>query len=276
MKYLLLIAIIFGGILSRTTAQITTATKRALVFAIGNYPPKFGWDKISSIKDVELIKTTLLRQGFLNQNIQLVTDKLATIAGIKNAFTSMINKAAYGDIVVIHFSSHGEQVESDNTTSVDGMDECIVSYDAIAPDAIKGIAYEKLVAGYLRGHVIGEYLYQLRKKLGKAGDLVIFMDCCHSGGNTRGVKKGKVRGGRAPIVSPTFNPASHRGSDSSFIAREENHSRGNANGIQAGETLSSIEVISATRPEELDLEASDGKGGWVGSLSMAVSKSFQK
>lgn len=254
-------------------AQTSVKTKHGLIFAIGNYPTKkTGWDSLSSNNDIPLIKKTLLNQGFDNKNINVVADEAATLAGIKNAFSELIKKAKSGDIVVIHFSSHGQQVEADEQSkSIDGMDECIVTYNAMNPKKWDKKDYDFLVAEYLRGHVIGDFLTQLRSKLGKKGDVLVFMDCCHASGNTRGAAIAKARGGMPPIVSDKFQNKSHRTSDSSFIARNISTSRGD----QAN--LASIEVISATRPEELCYEAFDKESNKdCGSLSYAIAKTFQQ
>ncbi len=89
--------------------------KVALIVAISKYPVSSGWGKLSSSNDIKLIKDALLRQGFKEQNITVVTDKQATYAGISSAFDKyLIEKVKPGDIAVFHFSGHGQQIEDDN------------------------------------------------------------------------------------------------------------------------------------------------------------------
>lgn len=245
--------------------HVYAQTKHALIFAIGNYPAKGGWPVISSLNDVSYITQTLQKQGFDARNVKVIQDSMATVEGIKNALTDLLNnRVAAGDIVVIHFSCHGEQVEADNNNSTDGLDECVVSYNAVSP--LLSTDFMKDQAGYLRGHELGKYLLELRKKLGPKGDVVVFLDFCHSGSGTRGLNK--IRGGKPPLVSKNYNPQSHKKSDSSFITRQPAIVSNNA-------SLASLEVISATRPEELNAETLDDKGTGVGSLSYAVSKAFE-
>lgn len=254
-------------------SQTAAKTKLGLIFAIGNYPTqKTGWDTISSNNDIPLIKNTLLKQGFENSNINVITDEKATLDGIKQGFAELIKKAKTGDIVVIHFSCHGIQITADEESkSIDGQDECIVTYNALNQKKWDKKDYDFLVSNYLRGHVIGNYLKQLRSKLGKNGDVLVLMDCCHSSGNTRGGKIAKVRGGQAPIIKPGADVSKHRNSDSSIIARSISNSRGDMT------NLASIEVISASRPEELCYEAHDDVTKQeCGSLSYATAKAFQK
>ena len=253
--------------LLNTFSQANNRARHSLIFAIGDYPESGGWPRISSNKDVPYIKKALLTQGFPDKNILVIEDSGATLNGIRAAFDGLISRVNPGDIVVIHFSCHGEQVEADNQNKIDGLDECVVTYNCVVPRLSKD--FNKDQAEYLRGHILGAYLKQLRTKLGPGGDVAVFMDFCHSGGGTRG--NAKIRGGQPPFVSSGYDPGKHRNSDSSLLAREEmNSSRGDAN------SLAPYEVISATRPEELDMETVDDKGEGIGSLTYAISKSFEK
>jgi len=119
-------------IICTTALQLALGqTKRALIFAIGNYPEESGWTEISSLRDDSLIQKALQDQKF--QDIKVVQDKDATISGIKNSLDALISRSDPGDIVVIHFSSHGEQVEDLNGIKPDGLEESIVSYEAKQP-----------------------------------------------------------------------------------------------------------------------------------------------
>lgn len=239
--------------------------KYALIFAIGDYPASNGWPKISSVRDVGYVGKVLEDQGFAEKDITTVKDSAATMAGIREAFAALTARVHRGDIVVVHFSCHGEQVEADNNNKIDGLDECIVTYNAVSP--LKSLDYNKDQAEYLRGHVLGSYLRGLRAKLGAQGDLIVFMDDCHSGDGTRGVAK--IRGGGPPFVSPDFDFKRHTKSDSSMVSRDE------AYGAK-GADLATYEVFSATRPEELDFETTDDKTGvGMGSLTYAVCKAFE-
>ncbi len=50
------------------------ATKHALIIAIGDYPAAGGWPKLSSRRDAEFIKKTLLNEAFEDKNIRMVTE----------------------------------------------------------------------------------------------------------------------------------------------------------------------------------------------------------
>ena len=86
------------------------AEKYALIIAVGNYPAKTGWSSISSVNDVPLINNALLNQNFKAENITILKDEAATRAGILKAIDELQAKIQPGDIVVIHYSGHGQQI----------------------------------------------------------------------------------------------------------------------------------------------------------------------
>lgn len=237
--------------------------KRALIVAIGDYPETGGWSKLSSARDIPYVKQALFRQGFEESNISVLSDSEATRAGIENAMKKLLADCKKGDIVVIHFSSHGEQIEDDNGDEVDGLDEAIVAYDAVAPS--KSTDYGKDTIGYFRDDLFGRYVKQLRGQLGSQGDLVVFMDACHSGSGTRGQLK--ARGGQPALVSKNFAPG-QRKIDSKGVFQEDG---GDATG-----DLAAYIVFSAARAEELAFEVNNENNESMGSLSYSISRVFEQ
>ena len=165
-KTLFVIYFLNSCFLCKIFAQTSTIKKHALIFAIGNYQESrwLVFSKISSLHDVPYIQNLLSKQGFLPDNIKIISDENATLKGIENAFEELIKKVNKGDIALIHFSSHGERVEADNDNKIDGLDECVVTYNAVSPFQSKD--FQKDQAEYLRGHMLGFYLKKLRAKLG--------------------------------------------------------------------------------------------------------------
>ncbi len=260
-KRLILLTIAFTAFLQLSYGQ----TKRALIFAIGNYPEESGWSQIASAWDDSLIQKALQGQKF--QDIKTVQDKEATISGIKNSLNDLISRSEPGDIVVIHFSSHGEQVEDLNGNKPDGLEESIVSYDARQPAYGTEPTKEevlKLREAYFRDDVFGTYVDKLRAKLGKKGDVIIFMDLCYAGTGTRGTAK--VRGGMPPLVSPDFYTKKHEVTDSNKPVLH----------LPDESTMAPYVVIGAARANEPDNETTDDNKHKVGPLSYAVSKVFSK
>src|SRR5690606_5376849 len=108
------------------------AKKYAIIIAVGDYQQETGWGKISSVNDVPLIKNSLLSQGFIETDIMVLLDEHATKKNIMSAFESLKAKITNGDIVVIHYSGHGQQIFDDNNDEADGLDEALIPYDAWA------------------------------------------------------------------------------------------------------------------------------------------------
>lgn len=236
--------------------------KHALIVAIGNYPEAGGWSTISGHKDVPFITRALNKQGFPDSNMTVLTDSMAAIQLIENALQGLTERVSKGDVVVIHFSSHGEQIEDDNGDESDGLDEAIVAYDAVAPSKSKDFNKDK--GGYFRDDRFGYYTTRIRSKLGPSGDLVVFMDACHSGSGTRGSLKS--RGGEPPLVSPGFKKPLPGKQDASGLFKEgEDH-----------EGLASFVVFSAARAEELAYEVLNENNESMGSLTYAISKTFEQ
>lgn len=256
-----------------TTSVVFAQKKHALIFAIGDYPEQGGWGKISSAQDVGYIKNTLLKQGFSSSNIKTVADSAATKTGIIAALKNLIANVNANDVVVIHFSSHGEQVADNNGDEADGYDETIVSYDAalstnkdaIARGSVSKEEYEKLQANYFRDDEFGLYIQQIRAKLGKNGDVVVFMDNCHSGTGTRGAAK--TRGGKPALKPDGYNPAAQKQTNEVF--GESSTARGNE------ADLATYVVISAAQASELNYETTDDNNVGMGSLTYAISKVFE-
>jgi metacaspase-1 len=154
--------------------------KRALIIAIGNYPYGSGFSSIGSLNDVPLIKTSLINQSFSEENIKILLNSQATRNGIISAFDELINLCNPGDIVVIHYSGHGQQMQDSTNSKQSGIDEALVPYDAkILPTA------DYYGQNHIRDHLIGEYIKQFRLKLGKDGMLNLFIDACFSGSMTK-------------------------------------------------------------------------------------------
>ena len=255
MKPILLLLI---GLLNLITAFAQEPNKIALVVAISNYPASSGWAKLSSINDVKLIKDALQKQGFKEENIQVITDKQATYAGMKEAFDKyLIQRAHAGDIAFFHFSGHGQQIEDDNGDEADGLDESIVPYDA-------GKLYKPGADNHFRDDLLGEKLALLRKKLGEKGNVLITIDACHSGTMTRGV--GIMRGTNEIYASPAFK------SKQGLVTTLKDEAY---NIINESKGLAPMACFFASSPDESNQEVvlPDTKIG-VGSLSLAFSKSL--
>lgn len=261
-------AILFCIFSSCIIAKLPAQTKHALIVAIGNYPkPEENlWPVINSINDVPLIKNVLIKnQNFNEKNVQVVTDEKADKKGIIKTLENLIVNVNRGDIVVIHFSCHGQQIQDDGDDEIDGLDEAIVPYGAVfTRDETK---IKELSNGYLRDDLFGDLITQLRNKLGKQGDVLVTLDACHSGSGTRGVSTAKVRGGNMPMVSSNFKPGNYSGTDNAGVFKESKVTKLNTD-------AATFELISGARAKELNSECNDDNDNPVGSLSYAISKAL--
>ncbi len=263
MKKLLLTLVLIISVAQFCQAQ----TKRALIIAIGDYPDpdENGWRAINAINDVPLVENALLKQSFPKNNISIITDSMATKKGIDKALDKLIQSSGPGDVVVIHISSHGQQIEDDNEAEeMDGLDECIVPYGAVY-SIDKGV-FSKVASGYYRDDSFGEKITQLRNKLGKNGDVLVSIDACHSGSGTRG-NVALARGNNAPMVSDNFAKKKLPAKDAAGVFKESTRTK-------LSNTAASYVVISGAQAQELNFECLDDQNRPVGSLSYAFSKAI--
>lgn len=248
--------VLFTLISLQTTAQ--EPNKIALIVAISKYPANLGWGELSSINDVKLIKESLFKQGFKDQNITVLTDKQATFAGMKAAFDkALIQKAKQGDIAVFHFSGHGQQIQDDNGDEADGLDESLIPYDAPADEDKGG------PGNHFRDDLLGQKLSELRLKLGVTGSLLVIADACHSGTITRGL--GVKRGTSEIYGSTTFK------SKQSKTTIIQDNSYGIANDTK---NMAPMASFFASSPAECNSEAVLPDKTGAGSLSLAFSRAL--
>ena len=141
------------------------AVRRALLIGISAYqqvPSLPG-----SINDVKIIHQVLTtRFGFSEKHIHHLINGAATREGIIEGLKALIKEAEPADIVYIHYSGHGSQVEDLNGDETeDGLDETLVPFDG----RTEGIA-----------DITDDELEALFSQI-QAGNVVIVLDSCHSG-----------------------------------------------------------------------------------------------
>ena len=227
--------------------SLTAQNRYALLIGIGDYPAKFGWNKIHGDNDVSIIKTLLLEQGFIAENITVLTNADATKSGILSAMDMLRLKAQKGDVVYIHFSGHGQQVTDLNGDESDHFDEALIPYDA----------RKRYVSGEYEGenHILDDdlntFLNGLRSKVGAQGKIVLVADACHSGSGSRGLGNDEEE-----FV---------RGTDEKFIIPG-----GGANVVRKEAPVSWLHV-AACKPYQTNYEYKTGDGTFYGSLSYVIS-----
>ncbi len=249
--------------------NLVTAEKRALIVAIGKYSTQSGWPNISSDNDVSLITTSLKKQGFNGQNIAVVKNENATKAGIVTSFNNLINSSQPGDVVVFHFSGHGQQVTDTNGDEIDGLDEALVPYDALKTN-LNGSGN---ASHHLLDDELNSLLSRLRTKVRSSGDVLVWIDACHSGTGARGIeeddKDAIYRGTNEIFKIPGYENNIQK-VDTTTFEEETPVSRGSAV-VQAP-----MLIISACSAEQTNKEYCDDNGVGYGSLSYAISKVMSK
>ena len=198
------------------SSVVNAQRKRAFLVGISNYDTAltgYQWNDINGVEDVNLISPILKKQGFV---LVTLLDKQATYDNITSQLIQFTNKTQKGDIVYLHFSTHGQPVEDLNGDEADGWDEAIVPIDA----------YKIYKKGVYEGkkHLIDDqlntYIKRLREKIGKTGFLYVVIDACHAGTSSRG-NDDTTRGTRVgftfhnKIFKPTLSKKSHYNLESS-------------------------------------------------------------
>lgn len=245
--------------------QADTGRKLALIIAIGKYPRASGYQKLSSANDVPLIRAALERQGFDSTGIRTLVDSQATRAGILQALDALVADARPGDVVVVHYSGHGHQMTDDNGDELDGLDELWVPFDArgdVDPATYKG-------EYHIKDDQLEPILARLRQQVSPGGNVVVFIDACHSGSATRSAMP--VRGGMPPIGKPAATRQTTRGdtpSGSGWLALPATTRGGNS----GASGLAPMVVFSAAREDQLATEVElKGEDKTAGPLSVGLS-----
>lgn len=257
--------VLFLSLLLLTAFSATEAqTKRALIVAIGKYDPaKTRWSPINVENDVLLLQEALLKQGFPKENISILRDQAATKAGIVKAMDQLAQSCGKGDVVVVHFSSHGQQLEDDGEDEMDKLDEAIVPIDAVYNS--NPVEFQKYAPGYFRDDQFGEKVTAIRNNLGSTGDLLVLLDACHSGTGTRGMAV--VRGSKAPMVSTKFDTRQATAKDEAGVFKESSR-------VALKGDAATYVVLSGAQAQELNYETTDENRKATGSLSYAFTKAL--
>lgn len=198
MRRVLSLAVLLGVLSSPLAAPAAAPPQKlALLVGIDDYngdgaPPVDAaarpWSKLSGcVYDTKALRAELEKRGF---KVEVRVDKAATKQGILDAIqTELVAKAKKGDIVLFHYSGHGQQVADTNGTpdEEDGYDETLVPYDN--KGQLDGSAN-------LRDDELGTAIAKLTAI---TQNVVVSLDSCHSGTATRG---NTPRGGAEPVGKP--------------------------------------------------------------------------
>ena len=240
----------------------TIPEKYALLIGISQYPISSRWASLHGTNDVDLLSQTLLGQGFKEKNIISLKDTSATKNSILKALTYLASTIKKGDIVLVHFSGHGQQIADDNSDEIDGYDEAIVPYNS--PKYYEVGVYEG--ENLIRDELLGEQLNKLRTKLGRDGHLLTLIDACHSGTGTRSWQAS--RGTTVKMASSTYQEkftGENTNSETNTLTKEN---------IAAEDNLASALSIFSAAPNQKSVEITGSDGKQYGILSYSFCKAL--
>lgn len=210
--------------------------KRAFLVGISHYDTAltgYQWNNINGVEDINLLRPLLKEQGFTSTAL---LDDQATYGNITNQLKEFIDITKKGDIVYLHFSTHGQPVEDLNSDEDDGWDEAIVPIDAYK--LYKKGVYEG--QKHLIDDQLNKFIKRLREKMGPKGFLYVVIDACHAGTSSRANDE-SVRGTKVgfsynnKVFKPSTNKKSHYN-------------------IETSVKLSHVMFIEACRPDQVNSE----------------------
>lgn len=133
------------------------------------------------INDANNVKALLEGKGFTD--IELLTEKAATTAGILAALKRLAAGAEPGDVLVFHYSGHGSQIYS--KLEDDMLDEIICPID---------LDWNKNV-------ITDNELKQIFNTVPNGVNITVILDCCHSGTGLDQIESATVS--TKDLVQPT-------------------------------------------------------------------------
>ena len=240
--------------------QLTLAqNKRALLVGISDYQCIYkygGWNNIHGKNDIDMLKTTLKESGV---SVSCLYDRGATKAGISKALSVLASQCKVGDIVYLHFSTHGQPFEDLSGDEDDGWDESIVPVDA--PIEFTKGKYEG--ENHLIDDELHEYCTKIRKALGTKGMLYVVIDACHAGKASMGIEEDVIRGTKAGFTR------------SGKYYRPQKIEKGNYYNIPSSPTLGKVVFIEACRSYQVNKEIVEN-GKYYGALSYYINQVLSK
>ena len=230
--------------------------KRAFMVGISHYDTAltgYQWNNINGVEDIRLLEPILKKQGFY---LTTLLDEKATYQNITDQLSAFTKQTKKGDMIYLHFSTHGQPVEDLIGDEEDGWDEAIVPIDA----------YKLFRKGVYEGHKhllddqLNQYVKKLREKIGPTGFLYVVIDACHAGTSSRANDE-TVRGTKVGFTysNKVFKPSTQK----------KSHFR-----IEASAKMSHVMYLEACRPDQVNMEIKV-KDKRYGPLSYHIARALQ-
>lgn len=179
-------------------AHTGAGRRRALCVGINRYPtPEHRL--AGCVADAQMWADALTRLGF---TASLLLDEQATREAIDRELLALVNGSVAGDVIVFQYAGHGTHVPDLNGDDEDGEDEALCPVD------------------FATGHLyIDDDVAAAFARIPDGVNMTCFMDCCHSGTNSRfavgappsgGSSAGKDERKRYVIATPDIVDAHRR------------------------------------------------------------------
>ncbi len=139
--------------------EVRSGTKYAILVGIANYAPPTPRLSYTDDDAIALRQRLMALPGWDERNILLLTDAQATLTTFRDALDALAG-ASQDDLLVIHFSGHGNYYRDGNGDEADGFDEALEFYDTALLDDSLALLIEQL---------------PMRR-------VALFIDTCYSGG----------------------------------------------------------------------------------------------
>ncbi|MBD2091279.1 caspase family protein [Microcoleus sp. FACHB-1515] len=195
----------YGRVLAQGTPR-----KLALLVGINRYP-----ESVSSLRgcltDVQLQKHLLIhRFGFNPADILEVSDTADVEPNRDNIIRAfeehLIRQAKPGDVVVFHYSGHGDRIRDPNpldTEECRAIGDCGLNGTIVPNDA----TIDRQGSEIIVPDIMGRTLFLLMKRI-DTENLTVILDSCHSGAGTRGnvrvrAANSRARAGTDDILVPS-------------------------------------------------------------------------
>lgn len=235
-----------------TNYRSASATRRALCVGIDRYPdPEH--ELTGCVADAHMWASMLSRHGFA---VKLMTDHQVTRDALARELFALVRDSHAGDVIVFQYAGHGISLPDLNGDEIDHRDEAICPIDFASG------------AFYLDDD-IGEVFASIPDDV----NFSCFMDCCHSGTNSRFAVADTpvvIRRGlneRKRYIRPTAQLLqAHR------KFREKIGASGRGRGDRGGTTLRDVK-FAACRDSEVAWE-SDGHGEFTLRAMRALAGGF--
>ncbi len=155
-------------LLSFMPGLIVAKQKYAVIIGINDYQNPAIEDLRYSVADARYLRESLTRFArFQEQNVHLLLDDQATFNNIKKEIYWLGQVAKPEDVVFFYFSGHGTRVTDSDRNEEDGLDEAFCPYGTDLEDESTVIVDDE----------IGHWFRRIEAK-----EVVVVLDCCHSGG----------------------------------------------------------------------------------------------